>query len=84
MARPETITTSMRELHRLKTIQALAEGQLTAGLAAARLELTRRQVNRLLQRFLAEGPQGLVPQMRQAEQLSAPGQRRGRGCVNHL
>jgi hypothetical protein len=51
---------SVRELDRLKTIQALAEGQLTARLAAARLELTRRQVNRLLQRFLAEGPQGLV------------------------
>lgn len=58
MARPETITMSMRELDRLKTIQALAEGQLTASLAAAQLELTRRQVNRLLQRYLSEGPQG--------------------------
>ncbi|MFC4932966.1 hypothetical protein [Massilia sp. GCM10023247] len=51
---------STRELDRFKTIQALAEGRLAASLAAARLEPTWRQVNRLFQRFLTEGPQGLV------------------------
>jgi AraC-like DNA-binding protein len=64
MARLETITMSMRDLDSLKTIQASREGHLTASLAAARLKLTRRQVNRLLQRFLSDSPCGLVSRKR--------------------
>nr|WP_250537278.1 helix-turn-helix domain-containing protein [Caballeronia sp. AZ10_KS36] len=42
-----TITMSMRELDRLKVIQAVAEQRLKPGRAAARLDLSVRQVERL-------------------------------------
>ncbi|CAH0442819.1 helix-turn-helix domain-containing protein [Ralstonia pseudosolanacearum] len=60
MARPEVITVSMRELDRLKTVQAVVDGQLRPGVAAERLEITDRQFRRLLERYRQEGPSGLV------------------------
>lgn len=46
MAKSGVITMSMRELDRLKAIQALVDGDLKPGRAAARLGLTVRQVVR--------------------------------------
>jgi hypothetical protein len=64
MARIETITMTMREADRLKTIQTVIDGNLTALLAAARLGLTKRQVNRLVMRYRIEGAAGLVSRQR--------------------
>lgn len=50
MARIETITMSMREIERLKTIQAVVDGNLKPMLAAIRLSLTTRQIQRLVNR----------------------------------
>ncbi|MFS8981605.1 ISNCY family transposase [Cupriavidus necator] len=58
------ITVSMRELDRLKTVQAVVDGQLRPGLAAERLEITDRQFRRLLERYRQEGPSGLVSRRR--------------------
>ena len=51
--RPDTITMTMRQLDRLKVLQALAEGHLKTGIAAARLGLSARQTLRLLRRAAA-------------------------------
>jgi hypothetical protein len=55
---------SMRELDRLKVIQAVVDGELRAGLAAERLGLCARQVRRLAQRYRIEGPVGLISRHR--------------------
>ncbi|MTV36264.1 helix-turn-helix domain-containing protein [Duganella radicis] len=60
MPKPETTTMSMQELDRLKTVQAVVAGQIKASAAAARLNITRRQINRLIQRYLDAGAAGLV------------------------
>ncbi len=59
-----TVTMSMRELDRLKVIQAVVAGELRVGLAAERLEMCSRQVRRLAQRYRAEGPVGLISRRR--------------------
>jgi len=59
-----TITMSMREIDRVKTVQAVADRMLRVGQAAQRLELSRRQVERLLVRYEAEGAAGLVSRNR--------------------
>jgi transposase len=65
MAKPsETITMSMREVDRLKTIQAVEHRRLRIGQAAERLGMTARQVECLIARYRAEGPQGLVSRQR--------------------
>jgi hypothetical protein len=64
MVKSGTITMSMREADRLKTIQAVVDGNLRPGLAAQRLALTTRQVQRLVQRYCDEGPAGLVSRHR--------------------
>ena len=64
MARFASITMSMRDIDRLKTIQAIMDGNLKASTAAKRLQLTKRQVNRLVQRYRREGPAGLVSRQR--------------------
>jgi transposase len=64
MAHVESITMSMREIDRLKVIQAVIDGNLKASTAARRLELTKRQVNRLVQRYRAAGAAGLVSHQR--------------------
>ena len=62
---------SMRELDRLKVIQAVVDGELRAGLAAERLGRCARQVRRLAQRYRMEGPVGLISRRR-----NRPGNRR--------
>lgn len=60
MARTGVITMSLQELDRLKTIQAVIDRQLKPGQAAERLNLTDRQLRRLVARYRQEGPQGLA------------------------
>lgn len=67
----KTITMSMRELDRFKVIQDVADGKLKPWRAAERLELTTRQVRRLVARLREHGPVGLVSGHR-----SKPGNRR--------
>ena len=54
------ITKTMRELDRLKVIQAIVEIGLKPGHAAERLDLTVRQVERLVTRYRESGAAGLV------------------------
>jgi hypothetical protein len=54
----------MRELDRLKCIQAVIDGELRARMAAERLHLSARQVRRLAARYRLEGPIGLVSRHR--------------------
>jgi winged helix-turn helix protein len=54
------VTFAMRDLDRLKCIQAVVDGDLKTLRAADRLGLTTRQVRRLARRFAAHGPAGLV------------------------
>ncbi|MCA7938773.1 helix-turn-helix domain-containing protein [Burkholderia cepacia] len=60
MAATERITMTMRELDRFKVIQDVADGKLKPWRAAKRLELTIRQVRRLVARLREHGPVGLV------------------------
>lgn len=65
MATPTaTITMSMREVDRLKTIQAVVDRMLRVGEAAQQLGLSRRQLERLVQRYKDEGASGLVSRKR--------------------
>jgi len=65
MATPAaTITMTMREADRLKTIQAVVDRMLRVGQAAQRLGISRRQVERIVQRYVAEGAAGLVSRKR--------------------
>jgi len=64
VAQPGTITMSMRELDRLKVIQAVVEERLMPWRAAERLGLSRRQVERLANRYRCEGAAGLVSRRR--------------------
>jgi transposase len=59
-----TITMTMREADRLKTIQAVVDRMLRVGQAAQRLGISRRQVERIVQRYIAEGAGGLVSRKR--------------------
>lgn len=58
MAQRELIFT-MKEIDRLKTIQAVAEGYIPSTIAAQRLSLTPRHLRRLVARYLDKGPLGL-------------------------
>ncbi|KWB21237.1 ISNCY family transposase [Burkholderia ubonensis] len=71
MAATERITMTMRELDRFKVIQEVADGKLKPWRAAERLELTTRQIRRLVARLREHGPAGLVSGHR-----SKPGNRR--------
>ncbi len=55
-----TITMTMREVDRLKVIEAVAECRLKPSQAADRLGLSVRQVERLVLRYRAAGVAGLV------------------------
>ena len=55
------VTFAMRDLDRLKCIQAVVDGDLKPVRAAERLGLTSRQVRRLARRYAAQGPVGLIP-----------------------
>ncbi|QXB98163.1 MULTISPECIES: helix-turn-helix domain-containing protein [Aeromonas] len=52
----------MREIDRLKTIQAIVDGHLTASIGAQRLDLSVRQIYRLVDRYKLSGPPGLRSQ----------------------
>ena len=56
MQQRATVTMSMRDLERLKTIQAVINQERRPGRAAERLGLSVRQIERLLLRYRAEGP----------------------------
>lgn len=58
------VTMSMRELDRLKVIEAIIEGRLKPAAAAQRLRLTTRQVHRLVLRYREDGPAGLISRRR--------------------
>jgi hypothetical protein len=58
------ITRHMRDLDRLKTIQAVVDGELKPGRAAERLGLSVRQIERLVIRYRTEGPVGLISRHR--------------------
>jgi hypothetical protein len=58
------VTFPMRELDRLKAIQAVVDGDLKPGRAAERLGITVRQIERLVIRYRTEGPIGLVSRHR--------------------
>jgi hypothetical protein len=58
------VTMTMRDLDRLKCIQAVVDGELRSGHAAERLGLTGRQVRRLARRYVQEGPVGLISRHR--------------------
>jgi transposase len=59
-----TITMTMREVDRLRTIQAVVDGLLMTWQAAERLRLTTRQIRRLVARLREQGPGGLVSRRR--------------------
>jgi len=56
----DLITATMRELERVKVIEAVIEGRLRCFQAAERLDLCERQISRLCRRYEADGPAGLV------------------------
>src|ERR1700704_3767668 len=58
------ITRQMRDLDRLKTIQAVIDRELKPGRAAERLGMSLRQIERLVIRYRAEGPVGLISRHR--------------------
>jgi transposase len=64
MSEIETITMSMREVDRLKIIEAVAEGRLMTWRAAERLGLSRRQIERLVVRYRGDGAVGLISKRR--------------------
>jgi transposase len=64
MASTGLITMSMQEANRLKLIQLVIDGNVKASTAAQRLQLTKRQVNRLVQRYRQDGAAGLISRQR--------------------
>src|SRR5258707_15346043 len=58
------VTLNMRELDRLKVIQAIVDMGLKPGRAAERLGLTVRQVERLVIRYQESGAAGLAAPQR--------------------
>ena len=60
----ELVTLNMRELDRLKVIQAVVDRMLKPGRAAERLQLTTRQIERLVLRYRQSGAAGIVSRAR--------------------
>jgi hypothetical protein len=56
----KTGSLTMQELERAKVIEAYAKGEIKAAVAALRLGISTRQARRLLERFCASGPSGLI------------------------
>ncbi|MGP8473898.1 helix-turn-helix domain-containing protein [Burkholderia sp. PR2] len=71
MHRTALVTLNMRELDRLKVIQAVVDLGLRPGRAAERLGLTVRQIERLVIRYRESGAAGLTSRKR-----GRPGNRR--------
>lgn len=72
MRKPETLTMTMRELDRLKVIQAVVDHGLTVWRAAQKLGLSRRQVERLVLRYREDGPSGLGSRKRDRPSDASP------------
>jgi transposase len=64
MDRWETLTMSVRELDRLEILKRVQERRLTQAVAAKRLDLSLRQVERLCRALRTAGPPGLVSRRR--------------------
>jgi transposase len=64
MNRLSLITISMHELDRVKIVEAVLGRRMKPGQAARRLQLTTRQIERLVKRYQAAGPVGLVSRRR--------------------
>ncbi|SOF01370.1 Helix-turn-helix domain-containing protein [Burkholderia sp. OK233] len=64
MSASGTITMTMREVDRLRTIQSVVDGMLMTWQAAERLHLSRRQVERLTVRYRSQGASGLLSRHR--------------------
>jgi hypothetical protein len=60
MVGEDTITMSLRDTKRLKLIQSAIDGQLTQKSVSALLELSDRQVRRLVQRVREGGARGII------------------------
>lgn len=60
----ETITLTMKEMHRLRTIERALDGRITDPEGARLLGLSERQFKRLRKRVAMEGPQGAIHQAR--------------------
>ncbi len=58
------ITRHMKDLDRLKTIQAVIDRDMKPGIAAQRLGMSVRQIERLVIRYRADGPVGLISRHR--------------------
>jgi len=71
MAIPDLVTMSMRELDRLKVVEAVVRGELKPWRAAEKLQLSTRQIERFANRYRQDGPAGLVSRKRG----STPGNR---------
>ncbi len=65
MVKIEAITMGMREIDRLKTIQAVVDGHLLLTVAGQRLNLTTRQIQRLVKRYRSDGAKGLISKKRE-------------------
>lgn len=60
MGRPDTITVSTQELDRCEIIEAVVRDGLMVWRAAQKPGISKRQVERLVQRYRQDGAQGLV------------------------
>jgi transposase len=58
------VTMTMRELDRMKCIQAVVAGELRPSMAAERLQKSPRQIQRLANCYRREGPVGLLSRRR--------------------
>lgn len=58
------ITRHIRDLDRLKTIQAVVDREMKPGRAAERLDMGVRQIERLVIRYRTDGPLGLISRHR--------------------
>ena len=67
MEKERTITMTVREIKRLRMIEEVIEGKLKQIKAAELLEISARQVRRMLRRVRREGAKGIVHQLRGKE-----------------
>lgn len=64
MGNEKLLTMTTREFDRVKVIEQVIERRLTAVAAAQQLQLTSRQIGRLVKRYRDGGPQGLASKLR--------------------
>lgn len=61
---PETLTMSRKETERLKVISRIEHNELTVAEAAESLQVSERQLYRILKRYRRLGEQGLIHRLR--------------------